>query len=83
MRAEFRARVERALDGIAASGVASVLIVAHKGTIRAIAQKLLGEALPDGEPGLGDVVVVSCGADGRWFRGRNGATAPAPEEQAA
>ncbi|MBW2399960.1 MAG: histidine phosphatase family protein [Deltaproteobacteria bacterium] len=83
VRSEFRARVERAFDGIAASGVASVLIVVHKGTIRAIAQKLLAEALPEGEPGLGEVMVVSCGADGKWFRGRHGSDAPAPEEQAA
>jgi broad specificity phosphatase PhoE len=80
VRAEFRARVERAFDGIATSGVASVLIVVHKGTIRTIAQKLLGEALPDGEPGLGEVVMVSRGSDGKWFFGRHGATAPAPEQ---
>jgi broad specificity phosphatase PhoE len=83
VRAEFRARVERALDEIAARGVASALIVVHKGTIRAITQKLLGEALPDGEPVLGEVVELSCGADGKWFRGRHGAVAPAPEEQGA
>jgi broad specificity phosphatase PhoE len=81
VRSEFRARVERAFDGIAASGVASVLIVVHKGTIRAIVQKLLGEALPDGEPDLGEVVEVSRGADGKWFRGRHGSDSPSPEEQ--
>jgi broad specificity phosphatase PhoE len=83
VRAEFRARVERALDDIAASGVASVLIVVHKGTIRVIAQKLLGEELPDGEPDLGASVVVSCGADGKWFRGRHGSDSPSPEERTA
>lgn len=83
VRAEFRARVERALAGIEVSGVASALIVVHKGTIRVIAQKLLGEALPDGEPGLACVVTVSRGADGKWFRGRHGSDSPSPEEQSA
>ena len=82
VRAEFRARVERALDGIAASGVASALVVVHKGTIRTIVQKLLGEALPDGEPGLAEIVAASRGFDGKWFRGRHGSDAPSPEEQA-
>jgi len=80
IRSEFRARVNAAFDGIAASGVASVLIVVHKGTIRTIAQKFLGEALPDGEPELGGIFEVSCGSDGKWFHGRHGASAPAPEE---
>jgi len=82
-RSEFRARVENAFDEIASSGIASALIVVHKGTIRTIAQKLLGEALPEGEPGLADVVELSCGADGKWFRGRHGSDAPSPERQTA
>ena len=82
-RAAFRARVERALEAIADSGAASVLVVVHKGTVRAIAEKLLGTALPPEEPELGGVVVLSRGADGRWFRGRHGAEAPSPEERAA
>jgi broad specificity phosphatase PhoE len=82
-RAAFRARVEASLADLAASGVASALLVAHKGTVRVIAEKLLGEALPAGEPELAGVVVLSCGADGKWFRGRHGAEAPSPEERAA
>lgn len=82
-RADFRARVEACLADIAASGVASALIVAHKGTVRVVSEKLLGEALPPDEPDLGSVMTISCGADGRWFCGRHGALAPTPEERAA
>jgi len=83
IRTDFRTRVEAAFDGIAASGAASVLFVVHKGTIRTIAQKLLGEALPDGEPELGGIFEMSCGSDGEWFRGRHGSDSPSPVEQRA
>jgi alpha-ribazole phosphatase len=83
VRSEFRTRVEQAFDGIATSGVGSVLIVVHKGTIRTIAQRLLGEALPNGEPDLGDILEVSCGSDGKWFLGRHGSDAPSPVEPRA
>jgi len=82
-RAAFRSRVAEVLDEVVSSGAASVLFAVHKGTVRVVAEKLLGEALPDGEPDLGEIVVVSCGADGKWFSGRHGSDAPAPEEQPA
>ncbi len=71
-RAEFRERVERSADRIVNAGVANVLVAAHKGVIRTIAEKILGEPLADGEPALGGVVSLSCGADGRWHLGRRG-----------
>jgi len=80
-RAGFRARVEQAFEGVVNGWAASVLLVVHKGTVRVVAEKLLGEALPDAVPDLGEIVTVSCGADGKWFRGRHGSDAPSPEEQ--
>jgi broad specificity phosphatase PhoE len=82
-RAAFRARVEQVLGEVANCGAASVLFAVHKGTVRVVAENLLGEALPEGEPDLGEIVVVSCGADGKWFRGRHGSDAPAPEDRSA
>ena len=52
-RADFRARVERGLSRLEDSGASSALVVVHKGVIRTIAERLLGEPLADGEPGLG------------------------------
>jgi len=71
-RAELCERVERSMDRIADAGVANVLVAAHKGVIRIIAERILGEPLSNGEPALGGVVSLSCGADGRWHLGRRG-----------
>ncbi len=51
---------------------ANVLVAAHKGVIRMIAERVLGESLPSGEPALGGVVSLSCSGDGRWYFGRRG-----------
>jgi len=84
-RADFRERIERSVSRIRNSGAANALIVAHKGVIRVIAEEILEEALPEGEPPLGGVVSFSCRADGRWHPGRRGSApdalglAPFPE----
>ena len=65
-RAAFRARVEAGLERVLARGHRSMLVVAHKGVVRTIVEKLCGEPLADGEPELGGLVMVSRGADGRW-----------------
>lgn len=69
-RADFTKRVLRGLERLEQSGARSVLVVAHKGSARGIAEKLLGVALPDGEPPLAGVVGLSLGADGVWRAGR-------------
>ena len=69
-RADFRARVEQGLDALRDSGATSVLAVVHKGTIRSIAESLLGAPLEEGEPPLAGAVGLSCGADGKWILGR-------------
>ena len=58
------------MDRIAETGVANVLVTAHKGVIRIIAERILGEPLANGEPVLGGVVSLSRGADGHWHLGR-------------
>jgi broad specificity phosphatase PhoE len=75
-RAEFRARVKRGLDSLMASGAASVLLVSHKGVIRAIGEQLVGQPLSDG-PELGGVVSLSRGADDAWIEGRRSSNPPA------
>jgi hypothetical protein len=47
-------------------------MVVHKGTIRTIAERLLGTPLAEGEPPLGGAVVLARGPDGRWVPGRRG-----------
>ena len=82
LRAEFRGRVLRALERIDASGAAGVLLVAHKGVIRTIAEQLLGAALPGEQPALGESIGISRDADGRWFVGRRSSDPPALAESA-
>jgi probable phosphoglycerate mutase len=72
IRAEFRARVGAAFDQIAASGAKGALLVCHKGVIRAIAERLLGQPLPDDEPQLAGAVGLSRGASDAWVLGRRG-----------
>jgi broad specificity phosphatase PhoE len=83
LRADFHRRVERGLSRLLDSGASSALLVVHKGVIRVIAEKLLGEPLADGEPELGGAVGLFRGGDGSWLRGRRGSTPPALDERAA
>jgi len=82
-RADFKARVEAALDSIEQSGASSALLVVHKGVIRAIVEKLTGEAPAKGEPPLGGQIGLSRNHDGSWYVGRHGSNPPALDEQAA
>jgi broad specificity phosphatase PhoE len=56
VRAEFQARVLRGLERIRESAVSSVIVVAHKGVVRTIAEALSGESLLPDQPSLGGVV---------------------------
>lgn len=71
-RADFQERVERSIERILDARAANVLVAAHKGVIRIIAQKILDAPLSDGEPALGGVVSLSRGAGGSWHLGRRG-----------
>jgi broad specificity phosphatase PhoE len=77
-RKDFEERVHRALDRLQASGARSALMVLHKGPIRAIGARLLGEPLPKGEPGLGGTVQLTRTAADRWHLGRHGSD-PVPD----
>jgi broad specificity phosphatase PhoE len=78
-RAEFRARVEAGLQRLIDSGAATVLVVAHKGVIRTIAETLTGTSLEDGVPELGGVVELYHDRDG-WKLGRQRSNPPGVDE---
>ena len=81
-RDDFRARVVEGLARLEASGAANVLVVAHKGIVRTIAEHLLGEALPEGEPPLaGRISLTRRG--GTWQRGRRSSDPEGLDEAAA
>jgi broad specificity phosphatase PhoE len=71
-RGAFVERVLRGLERIQQSGASSALLVVHKGTIRTIAEHLLGEPSQEGQPPLGGKVALGRGADGVWYSGRRG-----------
>ena len=71
-RADFRTRVEQGLERLRASGATSVLVVVHKGTVRSIAESLLGKPLEDGEPPLAGTLGLSRAPEGSWLLGRRG-----------
>jgi len=69
-RGDFRARVEAGLDRLLDCGAGMVLVVVHRGVIRTIAEKLLGEPLAN-PPELGETVELYRESDG-WKLGRVG-----------
>ena len=87
LRADFRARIERGFERLAASGASSALVVAHKGVIRHLVQKLTGAALEERDrPQLGEVLILTRVGD-HWELGARssnppGVEAPTPVEPA-
>lgn len=75
-RAAFRERVERGTGRLLASDAYGVLVVAHKGVMRAIVRKLAGEVPEDFDPPLGGSVGLSRQPDGTWILGRTGSNPP-------
>ena len=76
-RAAFRDRVGRGLERLLGCDARSALVVVHKGVIRAIAERLTGEAPPRDEPPLGGAIELTRDGHGSWFRGRHTSN-PAP-----
>ncbi len=62
------------------SGMSSILVVVHKGVIRAIARTLTGKELAEGLPPVGGVLQLTRAAGGSWFVGRRSSVPQAREE---
>jgi len=71
LRADFRVRVEKGIASLKRSGASSVLLVCHKGVIRALGETLTGQPLANPVE-LAGIASVSRGADGQWYEGRKG-----------
>jgi broad specificity phosphatase PhoE len=78
-RAAFRGRIEMGLSRIRASGVRSVLVVAHKGVVRTLLELIAGQTLPPDLPELGGVIHAYRDLDGTWKTGRRGSDASCSE----
>ncbi len=68
-REDFRARVIEGLERLLALPVASVLIVAHKGTVRTIAEELSDATLGPEEPRLGGLIELTRLTEQAWKLG--------------
>ncbi len=65
-RNDFRARVVEGLERVMALPVRSVLLVAHKGIVRTVAERLSGETLGSEHPELGAVYEVAREVPTQW-----------------
>lgn len=79
-RAGFRERVRRGLERLLEADAWNVLVVAHKGVVRILAEELTGEKPGAEEPALGGAIELTRRPDGSWFRGRH-TSQPAPLEK--
>jgi broad specificity phosphatase PhoE len=77
LRASFRERVLRGLGRLREDGCRGVLVVAHKGVIRTIAEQLLESPLEEGIPELAEAVSLTRRAGGAWQLGLRGSDPPA------
>lgn len=80
-RAGFRERVRRGLERLLAADARNVLVVAHKGVVRVLAEELTGEKPAAEEPALGGAIELTRRPDGSWFRGRNTSQPAALEKE--
>ena len=65
-RASFRARIEAGLGRLLDLEAESVLVVAHKGVIRTLVERLTGQRPAQGEPELGGVFFLAGASGGDW-----------------
>ena len=75
-RVDFQARVARAVEAMLAGRAASLLVVVHKGVIRAIVRNLTGEELDRDRPELGGLVIVTRIGE-NWMLGQPSTDPPA------
>ena len=62
----FRTRIQQGLKRILSLEARSMLVVAHKGVVRGLAEGLTGQALPEGIPDLGQALTFRRVADVSW-----------------
>lgn len=62
----FRERVQTGLDRLLALEAASVLVVAHKGVVRQLAEGMTRSPLPEAVPELAEALTVQRVDDGSW-----------------
>ena len=62
----FRTRIQQGLKRILSLEARSMLVVAHKGVVRGLAEGLTGKALPEGIPDLGQALTFRRVADVSW-----------------
>ena len=65
-RVDFRERVREGVGRVLGCEVGRVLVVAHKGVVRAVVEELAGAELEEGEPGLAGFVVLRRDGGGGW-----------------
>lgn len=68
-RTAFRKRVSGGLDDLLKEDATSILLVVHKGVIRIIVDILTGQELAEGEPTLGQTILLTKEADVKWSLG--------------
>jgi broad specificity phosphatase PhoE len=78
-REDFRNRVHAGLGRLLATRESSAIVVAHKGIVREIVEKLTGTRPESEEVGLGAVLQVTRRSDGSWHRGRRSSNPPGLE----
>ena len=67
LKSDFKDRVEGGFKRLLDRSAHSILVVAHKGVVRGIAEGLLGRALPDPVPDLGQALEFRRTTQGRWI----------------
>lgn len=65
-RERFRSRVRSGLERLLALPARSVLVVAHKGVVRELAEGLTQTTLPDAVPELGEALTLHRGSKTGW-----------------
>ena len=66
MKEAFRSRVQQGLQRILSLDALSMLVVAHKGVVRGLAEGLTGRALPEAAPELGQALAFRRIAGSKW-----------------
>ncbi|MBW2242912.1 MAG: histidine phosphatase family protein [Deltaproteobacteria bacterium] len=83
LRADFQARIGRAVERIASASGHTAVAVLHKGVIREIVQQLTGETPAAEQPEIGGRILLTRRGDGTWHLGRRSTDPPGVNAEAA